>query len=226
MRILAVDSSTRHFSLAISQEGKVLRSKTLVLDKILSSSIIPAINNLLKSAKLGIKDIDGLAVGIGPGSFTSLRVGLATVKGLAVALNKPVVGIPSLDILARTVSKVSAPTICPVMDARRQLVYAGMYDNTGPKRALRGNYRLTGISDLLKELKGEVFFIGDGVEVYKKDIRARKSIKAVFADEKFWHPSAKVLTALAMERFQQGQTDDADQLVPLYLYAEDCQVRR
>ena len=100
MKLLAIETSTNRFSLAVSEGGEILKSRTLILDKVLSSSIIPSIEKILKESKINLKDIDAFVVGLGPGSFTSLRVGLATIKGLAFATGKPLVGVPSLDAIA------------------------------------------------------------------------------------------------------------------------------
>src|SRR3989338_9976041 len=108
MNILALDTSTKQFSLAVSVKGKIVAQRNIVLKKVLSSSIIPTIDQMLKRLKMTFKDIDGFVVALGPGSFTSLRVGLSTVKAFALATAKPVLGIPSLDALAQGVQSQSA----------------------------------------------------------------------------------------------------------------------
>src|SRR3989338_3422719 len=129
MNILAFDTSSKHFSLAVAKDGKTLHSRSIFLKKVLSGSIMPAILGILKKAGLTLAKLDGFAVGLGPGSFTSLRVGLSTVKGLAYALKKPVVGIPSLDVLALNVKEDGQ--ICVVCDAKRNMVYACLYQKKG-----------------------------------------------------------------------------------------------
>ena len=130
MNILTLETSTRKFSLAVSRDEKILVSKSMVLNGVLSSSIIPAIDKLLKSAGLPLSDIHGFTIGLGPGSFTSLRVGLSTVKALNLATGKPVVGIASLDALALGVLSQTQAPICTLCDARRNLVYSCFYQNT------------------------------------------------------------------------------------------------
>lgn len=227
MRILALETSGKKFSLAVAQGDKILKARTTVLKKVLSSSIIPAVGAILKSARLTLSDIDGIAVGLGPGSFTSLRVGLSTAKGLAYAAGKPLVGIPSLDVLAMNGLKGRAPQICAVTDARRQLVYAALYrkDEGGLKH--NGEHRLLRPGELLENITSDTLFIGDGVPFIKEHLKAMKpDFKAVFASERDWHPSAKWLAKLAARRFEERKFDDIDRLVPLYLYAEDCQVQK
>ncbi|MBU0467809.1 MAG: tRNA (adenosine(37)-N6)-threonylcarbamoyltransferase complex dimerization subunit type 1 TsaB [Candidatus Omnitrophica bacterium] len=130
MRILSIDTSTKHFSLAVSENEKVLSSKNLKSKKVLSSTIIPAIEQVLKKAGVTLSQIDGFAVGLGPGSFTGLRVGVSTVKGLAYATNKPIVGIPSLDVLALNIKRKNAQ-VCTICDAKRNMVFGCVYDKEG-----------------------------------------------------------------------------------------------
>lgn len=222
MNLLALDTSSKHFSLAVVKDGKTLRSRSIVLKKVLSDSIMPAIQGILKKAGLTLAKIDGFAVGLGPGSFTSLRVGLATVKGLVFATRKPVVGIPSLDVLALNVA--GDGQVCAVCDAKRNMVYACLYQKKGNELKRKSKYLLTEIENVLKHIKGEVIFTGDGVPLFKETIEKALGIKARFAGEKQMYPQAKCLAALALERFKAKKYDNAESLVPLYLYPEDCQV--
>lgn len=228
MNILAMDTSTKVFSLAVSKNNKVLASQDIKLDKVLSSSIIPAIDSILKKVKVPFSKIDGFAVGLGPGSFTSLRVGLATMKGFCLASSKPIVGIGSLDLIALNV-EASRRDICVLADAKRNMVYASLFQKgeNGLKR--KSKYLLVEIKDLLPKIKRETIFIGDGLSLYRPAIEAycmKKSLKAIFADEKKWLPSASHLCVLANKRFVAKKIDDCNKLVPIYLYPEDCQVRR
>lgn len=225
MYILSIDTSTKNFSLAVSCGEKVVACRNVRLKGVLSSSIVPGIRGILKKSGLELSRIDGFAVGLGPGSFTSLRVGLATVKGLAFAVQKPVVGIPSLDILAMNLPG-DCPQICTLSDAKRKLVYACCYQKKGLILKKKGKYLLEGIEDVLKRLKGGVVFIGDGVPLFKETIRRAKGIVPVFAKESLMYPRAGCMVHLALERFKKGKTDDVSKLTPLYLYPKDCQVQR
>ena len=224
MNILALDTSSKHFSLAVAKDGKTLHSRSIFLKKVLSGSIMPAILGILKKAGLTLAKLDGFAVGLGPGSFTSLRVGLSTVKGLAYALKKPVVGIPSLDVLALNVKEDGQ--ICVVCDAKRNMVYACLYQKKGNELKRKSKYLLADIKDVLKQITGEVIFVGDGVPLFRETIEKAAGIKARFADEKQMYPQAKHLATLALKRFEAKDYDVAETLVPLYLYPEDCQVQK
>jgi tRNA threonylcarbamoyladenosine biosynthesis protein TsaB len=251
MKLLALETSTKNFSLAVARDGKII-SKNIVLDKILSDSIMQHIDAILKKAKLSFNQLDGFAVGLGPGSFTSLRVGLATVKALALATQKPVVGVSSLDVLAMSVPPVKG-TICALVDARRNLVYSCLYTKkdsssrplaqdsparlTGvPGRSApraskfkrNGKYLLTPLEDVLTGFTGDVYFVGDAVALYGSRIRqlAKGRFIPHFAGDETQYPQAASLVMLALERFFQKRIDDIATLVPIYLYPSDCQVRQ
>lgn len=234
MNILAIDTSTKNFSLAVSKNGRIARFRNIYLDKVLESSMIPAIDKILRDAGLKFKDLDGFAVGLGPGSFTSLRVGLSTVKAFALATAKPVVGISSLDVLAANACGQKADEICVVTDARRNLLYACLYEEKNGVLKRKTDYLLTNLDDLLDQVHGKTLFIGDGIAVHrdamqKKYAEARKrgaDCRAVFAGPRDWFPQAKKLADLAYGRFQKKEYDKSETLVPIYLYAQDCQVQK
>lgn len=231
MRILSLDTSTKKSSFSISDGAKFLATRTLTNDRVLSSKIIPAISDIFKKAGLSLWQIDAIAVGMGPGSFTSLRVGIATVKGLAHALQKPVIGIPSLDAAAMNVKQGQADQVCTFFDARRGLVYAAVYQGLKEGLFRVSDYLLTEPQKVVKWLKGTVAFTGDGIPLYRKVIEEKSALKTakfrpVFLDERIWFPSAKNLALLAAVRFMEKDFDQIDRLAPLYLYPDDCQVRR
>ncbi len=224
MKLLCLDTSTKNFSLAVSSEGKVLASQDVFLKNVLSDSIVPNITAILKKSKIKVHDLDGFAIGLGPGSFTSLRVGLSTIKALSLALEKPVVGISTLDVLAMNVKDRDRP-ICTLNDARRGMVYACLYEWKKDVLTKKTDYRLIEIKDWLNQVPQKTMFIGDGIELYKKDIE--KKVKGVvFAGEKLMYPQAKFMTELVLPRFKSKKFDDINTLVPIYLYPEDCQVTR
>jgi tRNA threonylcarbamoyladenosine biosynthesis protein TsaB len=229
MYFLSFETSTKIFSLALSRDEKVLRFRNIKSALVLEDSILPAVDRILDSAGIKFSQLDGFAIALGPGSFTSLRVGLSTIKAFALATGKPVVGIPTLDIIARGVNirKLSLPaqgdcplpSVCVISDARRGKVYAALYDAKGRRK----DFLLTTLEDVLGKLKGRTLFAGDALGLYRKKIEESYS-KCLFSDEKFWYPQASVMAALAFERFAKKQYDDAATLLPLYLYAQDCQV--
>lgn len=230
MKLLAIETSSKRFSLATAEDEKILKTRDLVLDKVLSDSIIPSIQKILKDSHWTLDEIDVLIVGLGPGSFTSLRVGLSTVKGLAFAANKPVIGIPSLDAVAFAAGKTDSQ-ICVISDAKRNMVYAAIYAKKAGTLKRTGEFLLTPILNLLDKIKTPTIFAGDGLEIYRKDIEKYFSLKAdaqeiSFASDKVMFPEAKYLIPLAQKDIEQKRFANIDKLVPLYLYPEDCQVQK
>lgn len=222
MNYLVIDTSTKHFSLAAVRAGKIVAQRDAFKDKILSSSIIPEIDKIFKKAKLSLPKLDGFVVGLGPGSFTSLRVGLATVKALAFAASKPVVGIPSLDAVAYNVKKDYTGDICVISDAKRQLVYTCTYQRQNGSLKRKSKYLLCPVDDVLKKISASTVFTGDAVGLFKDDILSRDG---VCEDKKYWHPQARSLWELAKPLIAQKKFNDIDRLLPLYLYPEHCQVQ-
>jgi len=223
MNLLAIDTSTKNLSLAVAKAGKVVKFRNVKLNRPLSSSIMPSIKKILDSAGISLAKLDGFAIGLGPGSFTGLRVGLSTIKGLAFATDKPIIGISSLDVLAMNIEDNDVQ-ICTLCDAKRNLVYACLYEKKDSILRKKSDYCLESIDEVLKKIKGKVLFIGDGVKLFRNDINKMKSINPKFVNGKFTLPQARCLIPLALEKFQKGQRDDAAKLVPLYLYPEHCQV--
>ncbi|MFA6378296.1 MAG: tRNA (adenosine(37)-N6)-threonylcarbamoyltransferase complex dimerization subunit type 1 TsaB [Candidatus Omnitrophota bacterium] len=229
MNILAMDTSTKHFSLAVLKNNKLCETQELALDKVLSDSMIPSIDGILRKAKVAFTALDGFAVGLGPGSFTSLRVGLSTIKGFCLATQKPVVGISSLDLIAQNIKAAQDQDICVISDAKRNMVYAAIfrYGKNGLKRI--GKYFLIEVKDLLPQIKKDTIFVGDGIALYRDPIEkhfAKTNFKITFAQEATWLPRAEHLAFLALGRFEKKKTDNINKIVPLYLYRQDCQVNR
>ncbi len=230
MKILALDTSSKFLSLAVAEDNKVLGRIHRRLDRKHSTQLICLIDKLLKRVKVPLKKIDGFCLSKGPGSFTGLRVGITTVKGLAFALQKPVVAIPSLDILAQNARRLkrrknnTPDQICPIIDAKRNQVYACLYQARNGAVIRKSRYLLLPVQELLKRLKGEIIFLGDAISLYRRNLSQGKKIKPVFAEEKFWYPQASQAVSLALERFRKGKVDDVNSLVPLYLYPQECQI--
>ncbi len=223
MNLLALETSTRHYSVAILKNNKIAAAKSFTLKKVLSSSMIPPIRDVLKKAKISLKELDALAVGLGPGSFTSLRVGLATVKGLAFAPGKKIIGISSLDVLAMGVASTHLQ-ICTIRDAKRNLFYCCFYTKKNGQLKRTTDHMLVGAEQLVTLIKENTFFVGDGIPLINEKIPHDRRGQFLFAPEKFWHPKASYLAFLAQERFQKKKFDSPERIIPLYLYPDDCQV--
>jgi tRNA threonylcarbamoyladenosine biosynthesis protein TsaB len=178
-----------------------------------------------------ISEIDYFCAGIGPGSFTGLRVGLATVKALSWSLNKPVVGISSLDLLARNAGK-DCSFIIPVIDAKREMVYASIYKNQKGQISRVAAYMLLGSRDLALKIKEKIsakslrqsVILGDGLNICSKECSASlKGIKIM--DKDYWRLEARNLISLAKLAIQEKRSSGPFGLKPLYLYPKECQIK-
>ncbi len=225
MNILALDTSTGNLSLALGADGEILSTANYPLRREMAKRILSCIDEFLAQSNLSVRDIQGMAVGLGPGSFTSLRIGLSTVKGLVFADRKPVAGVCSLDAVALAV-KASHGSVCVLMDAKRSMVYSAMYDVSDGGLRRTGGYRLAGIDAVLQSVEQPTVFIGDAVNLFENEIKATGYAESMISDPKSVRPQAGAVLKLSWDQFEQDLTDSASSLVPMYLYEEDCQVRR
>ncbi|MDP8266292.1 MAG: tRNA (adenosine(37)-N6)-threonylcarbamoyltransferase complex dimerization subunit type 1 TsaB [Candidatus Aceula meridiana] len=228
MNILSIDTSSRTFSLCIVKNNKTVASRNIRLNKVLSDAIVPAVDSMLKKTKTPFSKIDGFAVGLGPGSFTGLRVGISTIKGFAFACQKPVVGACSLDLIAMAQAAKTDGDIAVICDAKRNMVYGRLYACVKGKIKPKTDCLLTSIEDFLKDVKNDTLFVGDGVVLFKEQIEkhfrdTRK--KVFFVEEKDSNPQACFLAEAAQEKFK-NRKELTQGVKPMYLYPQDCQVRR
>ncbi len=221
MKILSFDTSTRALSLAVADHGKVLRHRNLRQMKFLSSSIMPGIQSFLKSAGLTLNDVEGIIVGLGPGSFTSLRVGMATAKALAFARNIPVFGVASMDAIAMSVKDDGK--ILVMNDARRGLVYACSYEKKGAVLRRLSDYVLEKPEQVVKNFGDDAMVMGDAVPLYRPLL---KPFAHVIDDSKYFHPDARHLVSLGYEALRRLPPGSDHPWNPIYLYPEDCQVHK
>ncbi|MFC1806762.1 tRNA (adenosine(37)-N6)-threonylcarbamoyltransferase complex dimerization subunit type 1 TsaB [Candidatus Omnitrophota bacterium] len=220
---LSVDTSSKRFSIALLENDLLIDEIESGANNSHSSQLIPEIDKMLLKNLRGIKDIDLFCVGLGPGSFTGLRIGLTIMRGFALSLKRPIIGIPSIDSLAFNVLGHQG-LICPIIDAKQHKVYARFYECKDQEVRSKGKILLTPIADLLKSIKRNVIFLGDGLSIYKDDIISKKSSLAVFAPETTWYPKAAIIGRLGVDRFRSGGKDNVFNLTPLYIYPKECQV--
>jgi tRNA threonylcarbamoyladenosine biosynthesis protein TsaB len=178
--------------------------------------LVPMIEKLLKKARIKLSAVDCLAISIGPGSFTGLRIGAVTVKGLSYALNKPIVRVPTLDVIARN-AKSFKGVICPVLDARKNKVYACLYRSDGKNIKRISKYLLLPAAGLLEKTAeySKIIFLGDALHLVGK--AANPEID--------YHPKADVVAKLGAEYFKKKKFTAAEDLEPLYLYSRECDIK-
>ena len=155
MKLCIIDTSSKYFSMAIAQDTKLLAGVFKPYGKELSRKIMPTIADALKKAKVSLARIDCFGVGIGPGSFTGLRVGLATIKGLTFLRNKPVVSVTSLEVMAYALREIDG-FVCPLVDAKRELVYTALYEVKKTRITRRSRYLLAPMKELLDSIENYI----------------------------------------------------------------------
>ncbi|MFH1397625.1 MAG: tRNA (adenosine(37)-N6)-threonylcarbamoyltransferase complex dimerization subunit type 1 TsaB [Candidatus Omnitrophota bacterium] len=231
MKILGIDTSTRYLSLGLYDTGKFYEFK-LELGIRLSAFLTTTIQRVLNSLNWRIKDLDYFVCGLGPGSFTGLRIGLATIKGLAWAARKPIVGIPTLDILAQG---AIAPDVIlmPLVDAKRSLIYGSCYQcQKGALKRLMP-YSLLSPRDFLNKAKkiignkkfNNILIFGDGINLIKD--RAYLGMKGVkILDKDYWYPRPGNILCLGLDKIKAKKLDNVFEIQPIYLYPKDCQVKK
>ena len=219
MKILSIESSTSSASCAILEEDKLLGEVNLNGKKQHSVILMHLIDNLLKDLKLSLDDIDAFAVSSGPGSFTGLRIGMATAKGLASATNKPFIGVSSLDALAFNLAYTDG-IVCPIIDALRDNVYTALYSFKNGKLERLTDYMAIHIDDLISTIKNgnydSVSFVGDAIPKFKEKLSSSFE-KVNFAPNNVNLARASSLGELGLSRIKKGLADDPLTFAPIYL---------
>jgi|Deesub1362A_J573_1020465.scaffolds.fasta_scaffold01448_5 tRNA threonylcarbamoyladenosine biosynthesis protein TsaB len=226
MKVIAVETSTFTGSIAVvdDQEGLIAELK-LSVRVVHSERLMPSIKWLLESSRIALNEIDAFGIAIGPGSFTGLRIGLSTVKGLSYATHKPIVPVPTLDAFARVLPYCSY-LICPMLDARKREVYAALYkweDHECVKIMDELAIRPDQLIDRLKDEK--VIFAGEGAILYRDIIIEKMGDRAIFAPPSQMRPSAATVGEIAIEEFSKGHSVDPVSLTPFYIRKSEAEIR-
>ncbi|WP_142413217.1 tRNA (adenosine(37)-N6)-threonylcarbamoyltransferase complex dimerization subunit type 1 TsaB [Hathewaya massiliensis] len=220
MKILSLDSATESASCALLDDEKLLGEITFNYKKQHSIITMPMIDSLLKNTGTDIKDIDGFVVSKGPGSFTGLRIGMATIKGLSQGLNKPLISISSLDALAHNLA-FSEGIICPIMDALRNNVYTALYKFEENKLVRLSDYMAIHIDELLEKLKkydSKVIFIGDGTYKFKDYlVEKTEGLNIGFAPTSLNLVKASSLGELGLNHLKNEEDENIFSMAPIYL---------
>ncbi len=232
MKVLAIDSSGLVATVAVVEDAELLAEYTTNYKKTHSQTLLPMLEHVRDMIDLDLNTIDYLAVAAGPGSFTGLRIGSATVKGLGLALNKPVVEVPTLEGLAYNMCGTNH-LVCPLMDARRNQVYTGIYEfemseHTWKMNALKEQCAVD-IAEIVEEcnrLGRPVVFLGDGVPVYTQKIEELCRVPYTFAPAGMNRQRAAAIAALAVQYAKEGKTVSAAEHAPEYLRKSQAERER
>lgn len=218
MILLAIDSSAVAASAALVKDGKLLGEFFIHTRLTHSQTLMPMIDDLLRCTQIPIRDVDGFAISAGPGSFTGIRIGIATVKGLALPENKPCVGVSTLEAMAENLSHLDGD-ICAVMDARCGQVYNAVFHSESRKIVRLTPDRAISVESLAKELKNNgnpVYLVGDGADLCYNSPWFT-GVGAVLPPEPLKFQRASSVAQAAAEAFQQGRSVSPEALVPVYL---------
>ena len=224
MKILGIDTSSKFLSIALSEDKDIIREESYLLDRKQSSQLVPKVKDILKKSKVPIEKIDVFVIGLGPGSFTGLRIGVSAIKGFGLASGKPCIGVPSMDAIALN-AKDEHGYIAPIIDAKRQQVYSAVYAREGDRIIRKSDYLLLPVEKLMKRIKGRAVFLGDGLALYRDKIKILNP-ETVFLGEEYWYPRAGDLIKLGFSKVKKAKKTNLDKLIPLYLYSEDCQIKK
>ena len=219
MKILSVESSAASCSVALSDNGVLIGEEFTNVKLTHSETLMPMVKNILDNTKTDIGTVNVFAVSNGPGSFTGLRIGAATGKGIALALDKKMVAVPTLAAMAYNLYGDSR-YICPVMDARRKHLYSGIYTFDGEKLVTVRDVNLASYEELAEELvglDGQVVLVGDGVDVAGDVLKEQLGDKCILAPAHIKTQRAGSVALLAKQMADNGQYTDADGLKPDYL---------
>ena len=223
MKILATDTSATTASVAICEDGVLLAEYTVNNGNTHSETLLPMVESALRALSLSTADVDLFACSAGPGSFTGVRIGAATVKGLAFGTNKPCAAVSTLDALAYNLLGYKG-LICPVMNARRSQVYTALFESDGEKIKRLSEDEAISIQELdekLSALGAPVRFCGDGYDI---TVAALKKTTALFTPERARYQSAHSVAACALAHFADGKVVSDRELVATYL--RPCQAER
>ena len=213
MKLLGIDTSGMVASVAVMEDDILIGEYTLNYKKTHSQTLMPMLDELTKALELDLSTIDAIAVAVGPGSFTGLRIGAAAVKGLAMALDKPVIEISTLEGLAYSCCE-SEKVVCPILDARRKQTYAAGYEfDTVAKEVIAQD--ALAIEDFIEKVNSygrSALFLGDGVPVFKEDIEKLCTVPFSFAKPGQNRQSASSVLRAAKDKFDKGELKQGDEL--------------
>lgn len=228
MKILGIDSSGMVASAAVAADNTLVAEFTVNNKQTHSQTLLPMIDQVIQMSGIALQEIDAIAIAAGPGSFTGLRIGASTAKGLGLALDKPIVPVPTLEGMAYRLAG-SNGLVCPMMDARRNQVYTGIYHVATDKLDVVADQKAVDVREILQELaeyQEPVIFLGDGVPVYQEVIAECCQGEYQLAPLHLSRQSAAAVAALGEIYYRQGKTETAQEHRPVYLRKSQAERER
>lgn len=232
MKILALDSSGLVASVALVENDELIAEYTIQYKKTHSQTLLPMLDEIRNMVELDLSTVDAIAIAAGPGSFTGLRIGSATAKGLALALNKPIIPVPTVDGIAYQMYGTDA-IVCPIMDARRNQVYTGIYEFVYED----SQYKMVTveqqcavafdkIAEKLNAIGKKVVFIGDGIPVFKERMKELMQVPYTLAPAHRARQSAAAVAVLGGLLYQEGKYVSGSEHAPEYLRLSQAERER
>jgi tRNA threonylcarbamoyladenosine biosynthesis protein TsaB len=223
MRLLGIETSTHSGSVAIVEDERILGEQFLNNGPTHSEKLLPMIDLLLKEVGMDKKEIDGISVSSGPGSFTALRIGISTAKGLAFSLGIPVVGVSSLEVLA--LNLLFTPfVICSIIDAKKNELFAAFFTSSNWRLCRSSDDMLISPHDLVNMIREKTVLVGNGAIVYGDFLSDALGELSVFCPSSFNFPRASNCALLGAKRLINGFKDDLSALAPQYLRRVDAEI--
>ena len=223
MIVLGIETSSTCGSVAVVQDRKVLGELFFNTGTKHSTKIVPSISNLLSTVELDKADLEGIAVTSGPGSYTSLRIGISIAKGLAYSLDIPLIGISTLQCVAFN-SIISPHLICSLIDARKGELYSALFRyNTGELERISED-QIVSIDYLCSTIDEKTVLIGDGLYLYKSTFVDKINGLVLFAPEHLYYGRASSCAILGIDNFKKAKRDEVNTLVPKYIRQADAEL--
>lgn len=222
---MGIETSTMQGGVALVSGQGVICEYTLNVKATYSERLLPLIDRALQDARIALDQVAGFAVAVGPGSFTGLRIGVSTAKGLAAAGDQPCVGISTLEAMAWTLP-FCAYQICPILDARKGEIYSALFRYEGERMIRLAGDAAAALDRLLSRIQQPTVFLGDGLAVYEDLIQSQLKELALFAPLAGRGGRAAAVAELGRRRLLLGQRDDLTELAPQYLRPSEAELHR
>lgn len=225
MKVLGINTSTIFGSVGLVDADQVMGEYSLNTPITHSERLMTCIDRLLTDTKVCLEEIEGFSITLGPGSFTGLRIGISTVKGLAFATSRPVVGVSTLEALALNIFNCTNK-VCPILDARKKETYAALFRADTSQRMKRLTPDLViSPQDLVEEIHGPVTFLGDGVEVYGNFLKRKLGRRASFVAPELGYVHGTIVARMGLKLLLKGKTLDLTSFVPHYIRRSEAEIK-
>jgi len=225
MNILAIEASTETGSFAVFGNKGLLGELTINCETTHSEKLLPGIKSLMDSINITFDDLKAVAVSVGPGSFTALRIAISTAKGIAFSSKLPLIGVSTLLALAERVMDLNS-VICPFLDARKKEVYFALYKRSADLGLLKvKDEAVTTVEEMCEKIKSRTIFLGNGVEVYGEKVKSILKKKAIFVPKALRLPAASTVAEIGYKMLINGDYQkDLSSIRPIYLRSSDAEM--